>query len=152
MRTFYKILIGGVVLGAGYAAYRYFRPKRTDSLQEEQVGQGQGSGSGSGGSNPPTGNTLSYANAMYGIFAEQIWDAAHTNNFTGTQEEEIYAVFKQMRNDADIAKLVSAFGSRRMYLSFSKGALKEWIRAEMDDDEIAVINSILQKNKISYRF
>jgi hypothetical protein len=39
-----------------------------------------------------------------------------------------------------------------MYLSFSNGALKEWIKAEMDDKEIAIINSILQKNKISYRF
>jgi hypothetical protein len=153
MNNLTKAIIIVGVGGIGYAVYRYFKPRRTDSQQEEDIVSQGGGGSGAGGGNGvQTKLTQTYANAMYNVLAEQIWGAAHANNWSGTQEDAIYDVFKQMKNDIDISKLISAFGARRMYLSFSNGALKEWINAEMDDSEIAKINSILQSNNISYRF
>jgi len=153
MRNSTKVILAIGALGLGYGIYRYFKPRKTDSEQEEDIVSQEGSGSGAGSGNSiKTQLTQTYANAMYSVLAEQIWAAAHTNNWSGTQEDAIYDVFKQMKNDIDISKLISAFGARRMYLSFSNGALKEWINAEMDDSEIAKINSILQSNKISYRF
>lgn len=154
MNNLTKILIVAGVGGIGYAVYRYFKGKRTESQQEDEIvnqtGGGTGGGGTGGGVSNPTNQT--YANAMYQIFAGQIWDAAHANNFTGTQEDEIYDVFKQMKTDTDISKLISAFGKKRMYLTFSDAPLKEWLQAEMDSSEIAKINSILQSNKITYRF
>lgn len=151
MNNFTKIIIVAGVGGVGYAIYKYFKPKKTKEYfeEEENLNTGGGKAGSGGGTTTPT---QTYANAMYAMFAEQIWDAAHANNFTGTQEDAIYDVFKQMKSDIDISKLISAFGKKRMYLSFSDAPLKEWIQAEMDSSEISKINSILQSNKISYRF
>jgi hypothetical protein len=151
MNNVTKILIIAGVSGVGYAIYRYFKPKKTKEYfkEQEQLNTGGGKAGAGGGTTTPT---QTYANAMYSMFAEQIWDAAHANNFTGTQEDEIYDVFASMKSDIDISKLISAFGKRRMYLTFSDAPLKQWIQAEMDSKEIAKINSILQSNKIAYRF
>jgi len=73
-----------------------------------------------------------------------------------TDEDAIYSVFSTMKNDLDITQLISDYGIHTYYLSLRKIAtdmdLPQWIYEEMDEDEIAKLNSILAKNNITYRF
>ena len=74
----------------------------------------------------------------------------------GSDEDAIYSVFSTMKNDLDITQLISDYGIHTYYLSLRKIAtdmdLPQWIYEEMDEDEIAKLNSILAKNNITYRF
>lgn len=89
-------------------------------------------------------------------------------NDCGTTEEKIYAVFKQLKNEADIRKLIADF-SIRYYrpcvvsspISYFKllsddhafgVGLSTWLNYDLNSSEIAKINKILEGNKIKYQF
>jgi hypothetical protein len=152
MNNVTKILVVAGVVGAGYALYRYFKPRRTDSTQEEDIIQqsgetGSGTSSGTG-----SGNQATYAVAMYTIIADEIYDARMGNHFTGTQEEPIYNAFKKIKNDIDIAKLIQAFGRRRLSYDYRSAGLGGYLSDELTGSEIAKVNEILRGNKVKYQF
>lgn len=98
-----------------------------------------------------SGQTLTYPKSNYFTFADAIEQAFQ---YATTDEDTIYSVFWKMRNDLDILELNKAFGKRTIYF-FGIGqelTLPKAIADEMDKDEIALINKILAKKKIKYRY
>lgn len=85
-----------------------------------------------------------------------------------TDEEAIYSVFSTMNNDADVLKLVDAFGVRFLTpcaatepISYAKylfnpksfgGSISVWLQYDLTPGEIKKVNEILAKKQIKYRF
>ena len=64
----------------------------------------------------------------------------------GTDEDEIYAVFNELGNGADLKKLNTEYGS------YGGKDLRAMIRDELTSWEIKKVNQILTNKGISYRF
>lgn len=89
-------------------------------------------------------------------------------NGCGTDNGMVRNVFKKIKNDADIRKLISIFGVRfyqpcaadqpisySIYLFNDKafgGGLPTWIAYDLDSDEIEEVNGILRGNGVNYEF
>ena len=91
-----------------------------------------------------------YPDSNYTQWASSIVSAGF--NTLGTNEQAIYAIFKKMMNNLDVAKLIVAFGNQRVEFSFQEMPLGAWLSSELDNDEMEVINKILRDKKISYQF
>ncbi len=86
----------------------------------------------------------------------------------GTDEDSIYSVFRQMKNDADVLKLISVFGigfyqpcvwsspvSYSIWLANDKafgGGLPTWLGYDLGSSEIAKVNGILRDKGIQFQF
>jgi hypothetical protein len=89
-------------------------------------------------------------------------------NGCGTDEEMVYSVFRKIKNDADIRKLIAVFGVRYYQpcaadqpISYTKwlineksygGGLPTWLSYDLSASEIDKINSILKTNGVNYSF
>jgi ribosomal protein S13 len=89
-------------------------------------------------------------------------------NGCGTDEETIYNVFRQMKNDADIRQLIATFGIRfyrpceiSQPISYTRwlfddqafgGALSTYLYYDLSDSEIEEINDILKNNRVNWTF
>lgn len=103
--------------------------------------------------------TQSYPDSNYVLLANKLFTAMYGY---GTDEEAIYSVFRLMKNDLDVAKLIKAFGVRKSESSWAmpfnmagEGDLAEWLGAELDKDEIKIVNGIFAAAKnptIKFRF
>lgn len=91
-----------------------------------------------------------YPDSSYTQWASAIVSAGF--NTLGTDEQAIYAIFKKMMNDLDVAKLIVAFGNQRVEFSFQSAPLGAWLASELSVDELAVVNKILSDKKIKYQF
>jgi hypothetical protein len=90
--------------------------------------------------------SLTYTNRDYDVFATKLWNAMYG---AGTDEDAVNRVFDSMYNDADVIKLINAFGKRKGMLSFDEEDLYSWIANDgMADD----VNEILSRKGISIRF
>lgn len=92
-----------------------------------------------------TGQTLSYSDIQYQAYANRLYLCMKG---LGTDEEGIMAVFNDMKNTADVLKLVSVFGIR------DNETLQEWLRGE---DEwfasiVRKVNASLTTKGITYQF
>lgn len=96
------------------------------------------------------GQKLSYPLTTYVTLADALESAGTT--WFGTDEKSIYAIFEKMKNDLDIVQLFKAFGMRRLEYSFTEANLGGFLSSELDADEIKVVNKILEKKGIKYRF
>lgn len=96
------------------------------------------------------GITASYPETTYKQLADKL-DIAMTA-FFGTDEEAIYNVFRQIKNDLDLVKLIEAFGIRRLEFNIRWGNLGAWLQADLNNQEMAKVNSILAANGVSGRF
>lgn len=126
----------------GYLVYRVvkgFIPSTSLSAAQAAVNAGKKSGE------LPT-----YPDLQYKIFADGIYQAGYT--IGGTDEDAIYRIFGAMKNNTDVAKLILAFGRRRIEFSFMDGSLAEFLTSELDSTEIAQINKIIAKSGITYKF
>lgn len=101
-------------------------------------------------------------------FENMAQSLAEAMNDCGTDEDRIYDVFRRLKNDADIRKLVSAFGIRYYrpcaadqpiaairYQFDDKaygGPLGEWLTYDLNASEIKKVNDILKSNRINYAF
>lgn len=94
-----------------------------------------------------TGTTPSYPNNNYKMWADQLEVAMYG---AGTDEAMIYQVFSMMKNDADVIKLIDAFGSRKGFLQWNATTLPQWIQGDLRDR--TELNNILKQKGISYRF
>jgi len=103
--------------------------------------------------------------SQFEVYAQKLVEAM---NGCGTDEDMVLSVFKNMKNDADIRKLIAAFGVRyyrpcaadqpisyTRFLFDSKafgGPLPTWLAYDLSSGYIEKINSILSKNGINYSF
>lgn len=73
----------------------------------------------------------------------------------GTDEEAIYDVFRLMKNDADVLKLIDAYGTRTfpgMWGGEVSFTLSSALQSELTRPEITKLNGILETAGIAYRF
>jgi hypothetical protein len=97
-----------------------------------------------------SGEKLTYSLGNYTQFADQIYAAVLYT--WGTDEQAIYNVFSKMNNNLDVAQLIKAFGKRRLEFSTTMAELGAHLSSDLDDSEIAKLNSILASKNITYRF
>ena len=106
------------------------------------------------------GQKPTYPQTNYTLFADKIYEAGCANVFCyGTDEEAIYDVFKQMKNDVDVLLLIKAFGARMprgsVCIPFTDCpgiGLGEWLQTELSSYNFSEINNILAKNSITFKF
>ena len=106
-----------------------------------------------------------YADSTFENFASQLVQAM---NGCGTDENAIYQVYRQLRNDADLLRLTQIFGVRYYQpcewtspVSYAiwqfndkayGGDLPTWLGYDLSSGEIENINSILAQAGISIRY
>lgn len=102
------------------------------------------------------GINVSYSDAQFEVYAETLRDAF---DGWGTSEDNVYSVFNAMKNDADIYKLISVYGTRGYYgtlENFFGGnvfrTLPAALASELDTAELKNVNAILSKKGIQFRF
>lgn len=111
------------------------------------------------------GITPSLSGSQFQALSESLVQAM---NGCGTDEQKVYNVFKQMKNDADIRQLIASFGLRYYepcaasqpisYLHWQindkayGGGLPTWLSYDLDASEIDAINAILKANRVNYSF
>lgn len=77
----------------------------------------------------------------------------------GTDEQAVYAVMRQLRNLADVYKLISVYGTRSYkgcfdgdYFSNHTFNLSEALANELGSSELSQVNNILSGNGITFQF
>jgi len=146
-----KLVIGGVGLTAGYFAargiYRLIKgPAGRDELKYQKSELTELN------RNPSTRQKLSQSQIE--TYANGIFTAADGYQ---TDEEYIYKVFRQIKTNADYLALNKAFGLREISSGTwnpeanYKGNLTGVLVSELDEDELAKVNTILKNNRIKYR-
>ncbi len=78
-------------------------------------------------------------------------------NFPGTDEETVYKIFGNLKSEQDVADLIQAYGKKTLYGvtpfdTLWNGSLIEAVKSEMDEDEIAKLNQVLNQKGIAYKF
>ena len=132
----YGLIAGGVYLG--YRAIKALISNSATSAAQSDVQKLQSKGM-----------KASYPDAVYSNLADSIEQACLG---FGTDEQIIYQVFSKMNNDLDVAKLIVAYGTRRIEFTLEMGTLAQVLVSELDSSEIANVNNILSKKGITYRF
>jgi uncharacterized membrane protein YhiD involved in acid resistance len=95
------------------------------------------------------GQRPTFQRTQYKQFADVI---QQENMSFDTDENKIYNIFSQMKNDLDITLLVEAFGQRRPQFSFNDVGLAAFLNEDLNKSEIAKINAILAGKNIKFRF
>jgi hypothetical protein len=107
----------------------------------------------------------SYNDSQFQVYVNELVQAM---TGCGTNEDSVYHVISAMQNEADVRKLIVAFGVRYYQpcsfespISFAiwqlndqayGGDLATWLAYDLNAGEIDYINSILSGKGISYRF
>ena len=97
-----------------------------------------------------SGQVASYPTGTYSQLADKIYSAVMYT--WGTDEQAIYDVFNQMKNNLDVALLIKAFGKRRVEFSTLDQELGAHLSNDLDSTEINKINNILSSKGINYKF
>lgn len=89
-----------------------------------------------------------YTATQYNIMAEQLYVAMKNYWYSyGTDEDSIKAVMVKMKNDADVLKLIQAYGNREGY------DLSGWLRDDMSDEYMEeYVNGPLRANGVTFQF
>lgn len=92
-----------------------------------------------------SGQKQTYLDSQYNSYADALYTAM---NGMGTNFDAIMRVFGAMKNDLDVAKLISAFGTKEDY------NLTEWLADDLSDwlGEPDKLNKLLASKGITYRF
>jgi len=97
----------------------------------------------------------SYNGSQYRAFADSLFEAM---SGMGTDEEEIFNVFRQMKNTLDVLLLTKAFDIRdytddKFFIFNVKPMnLNQWLSAELSTSNKAELNKILSSKGIKYTF
>jgi hypothetical protein len=97
----------------------------------------------------------SYNGSQYRAFADSLFEAM---SGMGTDEEEIFNVFRQMKNTLDVLLLTKAFDIRDYtddkFIIFNIKAmnLNQWLSAELSTSNKKELNKILSSKGIKYTF
>ena len=95
------------------------------------------------------GIKASYPDGVYTNLADSIEQACLG---CGTDEQIIYQCFDKLKNNLDVAKLIVAYGKRRIEFTLEWGTLNQLLSSELNAAEIKNVNNILAKKGITYRF
>ena len=89
-----------------------------------------------------------YTNTQYSIFANGLYSAMANTWFDyGTDEDAIKNIMQKMKNDADVLKLIQAFGTRDGY------DLTGWLTTELNTSDMQeYVNGPLTANGITFQF
>lgn len=90
-----------------------------------------------------------YLDSQYIIFANGLYSAMNSSAFDwGTDEVGVGKIMYKMKNDADVNKLIQAYGKK------DGEDLSAWITSEFDSesDKDMYVNAPLRANKIKYQF
>lgn len=154
------IVVAGLAL-LGYSIYRGIkrRQEEQDLLKAAQAANNELAQLANQGITP------SYNDSQFEAFSVAI-DGAVAG--CGTDEEAVFNVFRAMRNEADIRKLISVFGVRYFTpcvysdpVSYSiwlanhqayPGDLASFLATDLSSSDIREINEILRGNGIGYQF
>lgn len=98
------------------------------------------------------GQKPTFTRTQYKSFADKLYWAGSGKNITGTQEDQIYSVFDNMKNDMDIVLLTEAFGLRKWWAWQDSFNLGGYLTDELDESEIKIINNKLAAKGIKARF
>lgn len=101
-----------------------------------------------------------YADSAYTQFANMIHQAAKG---AGTDNDAIYGVFQEIKNDLDFTLLTKAYGVREICALFEENPapifgdcpkydLAQTISSEMNSGEKKKVNEILTNNGVSFKF
>lgn len=71
------------------------------------------------------------------------------NMSANTNEETIYDVFRKLRREPDLILLKLKFGTRRPQFETAYMGLAAFLRADLNDNEIAKVNGILRSKALS---
>jgi hypothetical protein len=95
------------------------------------------------------GQKPTFSRTQYKGFADVI---EGENMSFNTDEEKIYGIFKQMKNDLDVLLLIEAFGKRRPQFTTFERDLTGFLNEDLNKGEIEEINKILASKNIKQRF
>ena len=139
----------GTIIVSGFLIYKGVKVALTKSSPSSQQAQDDLKVLSNQGVRP------SYPDTQFSSWAEQLHEAL---KFTFTDEDAVYRVFGFMKNDADVIKLIQAYGLRpeigTTFVSWfdTDMTLPQQIGSAMTTDEIAEINKILASKRIKFRF
>jgi hypothetical protein len=154
------IVVAGLAL-LGYSIYRGIkrRQEERDLLKAAQAANSELAQLANQGVHP------TYNDSQFEAFSVAI-DGAVAG--CGTDEEAIFSVFRAMKNEADIRKLISVFGVRYLTpcvysdpVSYSiwlanhqayPGDLASFLATDLSSGDVQEINEILKSNGIEYQF
>lgn len=154
------VAVGGVAF-IGYNAYKSLRRRKDekDASKAATAAVGELSKLVSQGMRP------SFADSQFDVYANTLVQAMDS---CGTDEQKVYNVFNALKNQADVLKLIIAFGvkyyspcavtspfswTRSMFDSKAYGGdLATWLNYDMTAGEVKKVNSILQSKGINYAF
>lgn len=124
-----------VVFCLGVAVYYMVlsRRKSPAETEEEQALDAELSGGGS----------ASMSGMQYATYAKRLYEAMKG---LGTDEEAIYSVFRSLATRADVLQVIVKF--RALY----DEDLTEWLYGDLNNKEIAKVNTILKEKGIDYAF
>lgn len=154
------IIVGGVAL-AIYLIYRNAQKEK----EKKDATKGAGAATAGLKDLEAQGIKPSYQDALYYGWVDVLVQAM---NGCGTDEDAIYQVFDNMKNDADVLKLIEVFNIQyyepcgwsspiaAAIWEFNDqaygGELTTWFGYDLSSSNISTINAILQQKGIKYRF
>ena len=92
-------------------------------------------------------SNLSYSEAEFELFADQLESAM---DGAGTDEEAVYHVFEQMDTADDLKQLIKSFGTRDYGITNKAQNLLQWLRDEMDVEELVPIQTIFNNLEVAF--
>lgn len=91
----------------------------------------------------------------WSIIADQIWEDLRYTALDDDKADAAYQVAR-VKNNADFKLLYKAFGNRREYFfgvpSGSEKDLQQFIRSNLSDSQVQIINSNYRNKNITYQF
>ena len=90
-----------------------------------------------------TGESPTLSNVQFNLLANKLYNAMKG---AGTDEDTVFACFNQLRNTADILKLIAVFGTK------DGETLDQWVRGDLTSWEINRLNTNLANKGIAYAF
>jgi len=84
----------------------------------------------------------------YKSIADSIFKAMYG---PGTKKDVLFSEFKRIRNKKDLDKVIAEFGERKGMIGGSHD-LNRWIKDELKDKDIEVINTDFKEKGIDYKF
>lgn len=90
-----------------------------------------------------TGETPTLSNVQFNLLANKLYNAMKG---VGTDEDTVFACFNQLRNTADMLKLIAVYGTK------DGETLDQWVRGDLSSWEINRLNTNLANKGIAYAF
>jgi hypothetical protein len=149
----------GIIAWTGYTIYKNAQRKKEEAEAKKQSDTAQSEVK----VLEQQGKYATHSDSEFEAFSQ---DLVQAMNGCGTDEDMVYEVFKKMKNEVDIRKLVYIFGIRYYMpcsvsspISYSKwlwndksfgGGISAWLGYDLTASEINKVNSILSTNGIDY--